>query len=125
MNSESFASPAWRMVGLTRSIPGVLALADDTLTFTDEEGTRFRAPLAAVSGVTFPWYYFGGGMKLVVDGTRYRLAFVRPNDADDLQDRLASRIGDAGAALNQVTVKVTDIRDGRQVGRRWRQLLAP
>ena len=123
MHDQSFASEAWRMVGLTRSLPGVLELARGRLRFIDEDGVRFEATLDDLSGITFPWYYFGGGMKLTVHGNRYRLAFVRPNDADDVADRLASRIGDDGAALRQVVVKVTDIRDGRAIGKRWRDLL--
>jgi hypothetical protein len=37
-----------------------------------------RVPLPAVDEVEFPWWYGGGGMRVVVAGTRYTLGFTPP-----------------------------------------------
>lgn len=115
---------AWQLQGLTRSLPGRLCLKANVLSFTDDDGDLlFRAALKAVRDIVFPWYYFGGGCKLTVDGVRYRLSFVRPNDAEDAMDRLTARVGDAGAVYSQVAGKFVDIGSGRAAGRAWRQAL--
>lgn len=115
---------AWQLQGITRSLPGRLRLKANILSFVDDDGDlMFRAALHEVREVVFPWYYFGGGCKLTIDGIRYRLSFVRPNDAEDAMDRLAARAGDADAVYSQVAGKFVDIRSGREAGRAWRQVL--
>lgn len=82
------------MKGATGSTQGVLELADGRLSFTatehyrgaglrsdgrvDEGGQLFEAPLSEVSEVRWPWYYFGGGVKLKIGDQKYRLSFVKP-----------------------------------------------
>jgi hypothetical protein len=34
--------------------------------------------------VVFPWYYFGGGMKLSAGGVGHRFSFLRPQNTQDL-----------------------------------------
>jgi len=59
--------------------------------------------------VTFPWYYFGGGMKLRVGTDNYRISFARPgNLAEDFSENAS----------------VGDIAGGRQTGRAWKSALA-
>ena len=121
----TLASQAWLLVGLTQSRAGHLVLDRGELAFVHDDGTLlFRARLAEVRDISFPWYYFGGGCKLTVAGVRHRLSFVRPNDAADAVDRMAARVGDAGAVLDQVTGKAADIGEGRAAGRAWRAALA-
>lgn len=116
---------AWQLLGMTRSLPGQLCLKAETLSFVHDTGqVLFRALRRDVSRVDFPWYYFGGGCKLTVDGVRYRFSFVRPNNADDAVDRMAARVGDAGAVYSQVAGKFMDISSGRAAGRAWREALA-
>ena len=67
-------SPVWILVGMTVSRPALLELAGGVLALTDEEGRVFEVPVSAVTSVTFPWYYFGGGVKLTVGGTRHRIS---------------------------------------------------
>jgi hypothetical protein len=124
MANETLCTPAWLLVGLTRSVPGVLELVDDDLAFTTDDGRLFDVPLAEVRDVEFPWYYFGGGVKLRVGAERFRLSFVRPNDASDLEGRLLARSEDGGAAaLLTAGRKVLDIGDGRRAGRAWKRVL--
>ena len=62
-----------------RQLEGVVSEPGLANRLSNEEVVRvFDAPLAEVSRVTFPWFYFGGGMKLAVRGARYRFSFVRP-----------------------------------------------
>jgi hypothetical protein len=93
------------------------------LTCQTEAGTAFDIPVTEIRDLTFPWYYFGGGMKLTAAGERHRVSFVRPNDAtEDLPFRLAAREGDvAGLAL--VGLKFQEIGEGRAAGRAWRSAL--
>jgi hypothetical protein len=123
MSTKTLRTPAWQMVGITVSVPGVLELADGRLGFTTVEGRVFEAPLAEVSDVVFPWYYFGGGVKLRVGGEQVRISFVRPNDATDVPGRVLAGEGDAGAALLTVGRKVDDIGQGRAAGSAWRAIL--
>ena len=126
---------AWLLMGLTGSAPGVLQISDVRLSYTvygrgaltggqleelerrsgrsglaDELGsgapvTLFDVPLAAVSGVVFPWYYFGGGMKLTVADVGYRFSFIKPQNTQDWPG-------------------VAGIPGGRAAGKAWRELLA-
>jgi hypothetical protein len=66
---------------LLEGVVGELGLANR---LSNEEVVRvFDAPLAEVSRVTFPWFYFGGGMNLAVRGAPYRFSFVRPQNTLD------------------------------------------
>ena len=115
-------TPAWLLVGFFGNCPGVLELADGRLSFLTEEGHPFDAPLAEVTAVTFPWYYFGGGMKLTVRGQRYRLSFVRPNGAEDVSGQVLARLGNPLGLLT-AGQKVVDIGTGRQAGKTWKAAL--
>lgn len=114
--ASSLRSPAWRLIGLTRSEPGVLAHEAGRLSYQTENGVVFDVPLSEVSEVVFPWYYFSGGVKLTADGTAYRFSFVEPNDARPTPDHLLDEAGGAG-------VQGTGIAGGRQAGAMWKRLL--
>ncbi len=123
--NDSLFTPAWLLKGITGSVPGVLELHNGRLAFTTEEGRVFEAPLAEVRDVKFPWYYFGGGVKLTVNNESYRLSFVRPNDASDIPGRLLARTGGPGAVAGLLTVgqKIVDIGEGRAAGKTWKAVL--
>jgi hypothetical protein len=76
--SAVLASPAWVIGGL-RNRPGYLVTAAGRIAFTDGEETLFDLPLAEVSGVTYPWYWFGGGFKARIAGKTVKITFVKPN----------------------------------------------
>ena len=122
MKAQEFASYAWRLKGLTRSIPGWLDLHEERLRFTTPEEVVFDVLRADVTAIKYPWYYFGGGMKLRAAGRPYRLSFVKPNGSEYAEARGLSSQGDP-AALLLVASKAADIGAGRGVGRRWRELL--
>lgn len=122
-----FDSPAWILVGLTRTLPGWMAYQNGCVAFADCDGdVIFSAPCAEITHVTFPWYYFGGGLKLRVLDQRYRISFVRPNGTTDISSRPAAWRSDAqnaAAVAKLVETKFRDIRDGRAVTRVWKKLL--
>jgi hypothetical protein len=122
MEAEEFASYAWLLKGLTVSIPGWLDLQQERLRFTTPEKVVFDVPREDVTSIAFPWYYFGGGMKLRAAGRPYRLSFVKPNGAEYATARGLASQGDP-AALLLVASKAADIGAGRDVGRSWRRLL--
>ena len=121
MSPEEFASHAWLLEGLTVSIPGWLDLRQERLRFTTPEEVVFEVPRSDVTSITFPWYYFGGGMKLRAAGHPYRISFVKPNGAEYAVARGLASQGEL-AALLLVASKVADIRSGRDAGRRWREI---
>ena len=121
---KSLRTPAWLRVGLFGSRPGVLVLANRRLAFIAEEGRLFDTPLAEVTGIAFPWYYFGGGMKVTVADKKYRLSFVRPNGAEDIPGPLLARLGNPMGLLVGGQ-KIVDIGMGRPAGKAWKAALLP
>ncbi len=101
-DDDAFSTSAWLLVGITGSVHGVLELDDGRLAFTIEERSVFNVPLSEVRDVKFPWYYFGGGIKFRIRADRYRLSFVLPTDQG----------GD-----------ISDICEGRRVGKAWKSAL--
>lgn len=134
--------------GSISSLPSTLALAEDCLRFTasghgtawpfqlrslercaarpglahrldaDETALVFDLPLSEVLAVSFPWYYFSGGIKLTVRGTRYRFSFARPANTHTPADR-----GNVGEVARTVTGTASEIARARRNGRAWRAAL--
>lgn len=117
-----YASYAWRLVGLFRSEAAWLDVRDGLLRFSTPEGVVFDVPLDEVTGLSFPWHYSSGGLKLTVAGEEYRLAFVEPNGARyPSAESIAS--GPFRAALARVAAAAAENGTGRKVGREWRRRL--
>jgi hypothetical protein len=112
----------WRLVGTFRSQAGWLDLRAGRLRYWTPDGIVFDAPLAEVTGLTFPWYYFGGGLKLTVGGEEYRLTFVEPNGAQR-PDPLRVSAGGESRALAKAAAEAQHTGAGRGAGRVWRRLL--
>lgn len=125
----SLATAAWVLVGVTRNVPGILATDGQRLTFATADEVLIDSPLAAVSDVVFPWYYFGGGCKLRVDGEPLRLSFVRPNNAPDATETTLAAARDlviglsSAGPLYEAVGSVRDIGRGRAAGKAWRSIL--
>jgi len=130
---------AWLLWGLTGSIAGALSFEDSRLTYTAYgQGTLSAKSIrklgelcgepdlgqrleAEVNGVrlfdeprealefAFPWYTFGGGMTVTTKSGRFRFSFLRPANT------MAQPAAGLGAGRN--------ILEGREAGRRWRQLV--
>jgi hypothetical protein len=120
-SERDFASYAWLLIGTLRTAAGWLDLTAGRLRFSTPDQVVFNVPLIEVTGIEWPWYYFGGGVKLTAGGEHYRLSFVLPNGASYPTARLAAA-GDA-AALAIVWQKADDIGAGRDVGKEWRRRL--
>lgn len=110
--------PAWILSGIANT-PGFLALSEGTLSFVSDGGVVFAEPLDRVTGVTFPWYYFSGGFKATIGGTRRRISLTRPNGAPDPDTGLLDGAGDLASAASSLR----DAGMGRQAGKQWRALL--
>jgi len=119
---SDFASCAWRLKGLFLSEAGWMELREGRLRYFTPDRLVFDLSPAELTDVAFPWYYFGGGVKLRAAGQRYRFSFVRPNGAEVAVARGMAAEGDM-AALSVVASKAQDIGAGRNVGREWRRLL--
>jgi hypothetical protein len=79
MAQHSLTDRAWLLRSLTASETGSLTLRKGRLSFATHI-TVFDCPLAAVQAVHFPWFYFGAGCVLKVNGTRYRISFIQPGN---------------------------------------------
>jgi hypothetical protein len=118
--SDDFASFVWRLIGTLRTEAGWLDLTAGRLRYTTPDREVFDVPLAEVTDVIWPWYYFGGGVKLRVHGEQYRFSFVLPNGAEYPTARRLAAAGDP-AALALVAQKGDDIAKGRGAGKEWRR----
>jgi hypothetical protein len=118
-----FASCAWLLIGTFRTAAGWLDLTAGRLRFSTSEEVVFDVAVEHVTDVDWPWYYFGGGVKLTAAGVRYRLSFVLPNGGEYPAARAAASAGDP-AALALVVSKASDVRAGHKVGREWKRRLA-
>ena len=91
-------SPAWLLSGFTKSVAGELMLTDQRLIFQTHDGDRvFDTALSEITALKFPWYYFGGGMKLHIGTNNYRISFARPGNLPEDFSESAS-VGDIGSA---------------------------
>ena len=130
--APALVSPAWLIGGL-RNVPGWLGAGGGRLTFVSDTPV-FDVPLAEVGEVSWPWHWFGGGLKLTAAGTRYKITFVRPNGmpAPD-PSLLHTTVGVFGlltgtlppGALHDVNALqgLADIGTGRAAGAKWKQVL--
>ena len=121
-SEDDFASYAWLLIGTFRTAAGWLDLTAGRLRFSTPDKVLFDVPLAEVTDVDWPWYYFAGGVKLSAAGERYRFSFVLPNGAEYPAARATAAAGDP-AALATVWDKAADIGAGRDVGKEWRRRL--
>ncbi len=117
-----FASYAWRLIGTLRSQAGWLDLTAARLRYSTPDDVVFDVPLAEVTGITWPWYYFGGGVKLTAGGQQYRFSFVLPNGAEYPKARPAAAAG-GPSSLTIVSQKAEDAGAGRKAGKEWRRRL--
>jgi len=82
-----------------------LQLADKS----DNLETAFRVPITEVGDVNFPKLQMSGGCSLHVNGEKYRLSFLRPQN---------TRIPIGGAIGG-----VASISGGRKAGKAWKEVL--
>jgi hypothetical protein len=120
-DSTVLAGPAWIIGGL-HNRPGYLLTAGGRITFTAGE-PYFDVAFDELTDVTYPWYWFGGGVKLRAAGTLYKITFVRPNGMPSpdpsLVDVALSAVGPGvttatGAAHVDALRGLADIGTGRK-----------
>jgi hypothetical protein len=125
------ATPAWILAGRLRNVPGLLVADRGRLEFHTGSGPAFAAPIAEVGPVTWPWWWFGGGLVATVRGERFKITFVRPNGAPaadaDLLDAAfrAGGLVDSGFGPFRAATGLRDVHTGRAAARQWKQLLPP
>lgn len=126
--SAVLASPAWVIGGL-RNRPGYLVTAGGRIAFTDGEEPLFDVPLAEVSGVTYPWYWFGGGFRARIAGTSVKITFVKPNGVPSPNPSALelglSALGVVAAGAGHVgdLTGLAWIAPGRRATAQWRKVL--
>ena len=110
--------------------PGELRLSEGVVTFTAYDAGRagsrtgsqpepeFSAPAGAVR-VRFPRLYFGLGLKLIVEGKRYRLWFV------GLRSAAGESTMDGTAIVAGNAFETREIGPARAATCAWRAALSP
>ena len=131
-----FRTEAWLLRGI-HSMPGALVFAQGRLSFkasgsgtfsrrqlrrleeesgraglaasleNDEHAVVFDVPLSDVQHVSFPWYYFSGGVKFSLQGIRYRFGFDKP----------------ANTRLPSESLDLRGVSKARRNGKAWKALL--
>lgn len=115
-------SPAWLLAGLGHRA-GVLVLRAGRLAFLGDDGVVFDEPLREVRDLTFPWYWFGGGFRAEIAGTRRKVSLVRPQGAPAPTVRVLDLAGLDGLDLLTAAGSLYDAAAGRRRARTWRALL--
>jgi hypothetical protein len=124
---QALVSPAWLIGGL-RNVPGYLATAQGGLTFVSDTPV-FDVPLSQVTDVSWPWWWFGGGLKLTAAGQRWKITFVRPNGMPpphpSMLETGAGVFGLLTGTWHDIHALrgLADVRSGRSAGKRWREVL--
>ncbi len=125
--TQALVSPAWLIGGL-RNVPGYLATAQGGLTFVSDTPV-FDVPLSQVTDVSWPWWWFGGGLKLTAAGQRWKITFVRPNGMPPPHpSMLETGVGVFGLLTGTwhdiyAMRGLADVHSGRAAGRQWREVL--
>lgn len=123
--AEPLVSPVWVLRGIMND-PGYLVAAGGrvVLAAAHADGPAFDVALGELGDVQWPWWWFGGGFRATVRGTRYKLTFVRPNGAPGPDRGLLSLVD---AALRDggghSLAGLADVVEGRAQARLWREVL--
>jgi hypothetical protein len=126
---SALTTPVWWMAGRLRNVPAVLSSTGGVLRLVTEDGPVFEVPLAQVGPVRRPWWWFGGGIVLTIGATTYKITFVRPNGAPDVDPSLVDVALSLGAAAVGEVVPMNavrglaDVRDGRRAANAWKDVL--
>jgi hypothetical protein len=102
MAQHFLSDNAWLLKGFVASEAGTLTLKNEHLTFATSK-LIFDSPLIEVQAIAFPWFYFGAGCTLKINGEKYKLSFIHPGNT-------------AGG-------EYASISDARGKGQRWKSAL--
>jgi len=83
-------TPVWILSGLTGRDPAALEFADGRVILSTGDVEVFNAALSDIREVTFPWYYFGGGVKFRVGAQEYKISFTEPGEYGSIADARAA-----------------------------------
>jgi hypothetical protein len=120
--AAEFSSKAWLRHGpkglFGPTDAGILFAAGDQSGFLTRRGPVFRVDRADVR-VNWPWWEFGGGVHLTVEGKIYRLSLARPPRAGDI-DESALKSLLSSSELSEMVVNLRSIFEGRASGKAWK-----
>ncbi len=139
----------WLLKGFVHSAPGYTLIENEHISFVlldtgtfSEKGIReiaaqhdvsdlyekltndqptelFRVNLAQIEQFNFPWYSFGNGATLRIEGLDVKLSFVQPQNTKFPFDKLDGIIGDA----REILEIGKDLKQGSTFGKYLRGLL--
>jgi hypothetical protein len=97
---------------------GILFAEGDQLGFLTRRGPVFQVDRADVQ-VNWPWWEFGGGVHLTVEGKIYRLSLARPPRASDIDEPTLKSLL-SSSELSEMVVNLRSISEGRASGKAWK-----
>lgn len=130
-NKNTVFTPAWLMLGMTQSLPGILYYDGQHFGFeTDDESHCIKCSLNELINIKYPWYYFGGGFKATANGKPFRISLVKPNGAEQVSKRVITKVGQLAdnlgleslgviSGLTTIIESVDSIREGRTAMKLW------
>lgn len=112
---DAMDSPVWRLHGLVASEPGWMAFDNGTvvLMLEDDEGSAveaFAVPVSEIKDVKYPRAQMSAGCNFVVDGEKYKISFLQPQNT-----RMP---GPYGAVQGAASIPA-----GRKSGKAWKAIL--
>jgi hypothetical protein len=126
--AQDMTSAAWLYKPMGSKM-GFLRLTDGQLTLTlMDEKVVFDTPLEQVEVVGWPSYGVApdSQVKLKADGKKYRVCFVAPSNAKEVQsDGELETIGSVGAAMANARRALSTYPAGMKIGAIWHELLDP
>ncbi|MFK7917948.1 MAG: hypothetical protein AB8G14_07715 [Ilumatobacter sp.] len=114
---DDMTTEVWRLSGATGSTPGLMFMQGQMVTLqlevaeSDDLRSVFSVPLESIADVNWPKLQMSGGCNFVVNGEKYRLSFLKPQNSRPLA-------ATAGAAAG-----LASISGGRKAGKAWRAIL--
>ncbi len=113
-----------RLVG--NAVPGVLLWDDGKVAFITEEGVAFHEPLSSLKNIKWPFLRMGFGFDVLVNGTKYKFSFSKPNhsspDIDFTDGNPFPEVEFAGQYFFDLSSLAT-IKTDKATTRKWKEIL--
>ncbi len=116
-----FAGPVYLKTGTTSAVRAILARTEGELVLVAQDEEHFRVPLSAVEKVEFPWWWFGGGMRVTAAGTRYTLGFSPPATVEGEGTDWLRNLGGGSSGYERLFQQAGS---ARQSSKEWKAALA-
>ena len=125
--AHQIISKVWRLAGLIGKVDaGALIWDSGHIIYITEEGIVFNEPVAAITDIKWPFLRMGLGFDAVVNNTKYKFSFSKPNhsapDIDIIPGKLYPSVHLAGQFSYDMSSLAT-IKMDKATTKKWKELL--